>query len=61
MKVVKNLIPGVILGHDFLTKYGVVIDYTANEIFFGEKNRMRLPWSENKILGPEILETEVLA
>lgn len=48
VKVVKGLIPDIILGHDFLTKHGVVIDYTANEIFFGNKCRTRLAWLANR-------------
>lgn len=48
IKVVKCLIPDIILGHDFLTQYGVIIDYTANEIFLGKEGRIRLGWLEGK-------------
>lgn len=48
VKVIKDLIPNIILGHDFLIKYGVIIDYTANEIFLGNESRVRLAWLENK-------------
>ena len=42
--VISDLIPDVILGHDFLSKYGVILDYTAHEIFMGKDNRKRIAW-----------------
>lgn len=42
--VIDKLMPDVILGHDFLEKYHVIIDYTANEIFMGVDHRKRVAW-----------------
>ena len=46
--VIKGLISDVIFGHDFLVKYGAVLDYNTNEIFFGKNTRVRLAWRNDK-------------
>lgn len=39
--VIDKLLPDVILGHAFLIKYCVIIDYTSREIFIGMDHRKR--------------------
>lgn len=60
VKIVKDHKPYVILGHDFLTKYGVIMDYTANEIFLGIKNRVILRWLENKKFQNNSIKSDIL-
>lgn len=44
--VIRDLIPEIILGHDFLVAYDVILDYAAQEIFLGKNKRLRVAWCD---------------
>lgn len=47
--VILNLDPDIILGHDFLTQYGVILDYTSQELFIGKESRVRIAWLNGNV------------
>lgn len=42
--IIQDLTADVILGHDFLIKYEVILDYAAHEIFMGNDRQLRVAW-----------------
>jgi hypothetical protein len=54
--VIKDLTADVILGHDFLVKYEVILDYAAHEIFMGKDRRLRVAWKDGDV--PSLLGCE---
>lgn len=56
--VIENLVPDIILGHDFLVEYNVILDYASHEIFLGKDRRLRVAWHDG---NPQCRKTEVKA
>ena len=49
--VIKDPTADVILGHDFLVKYEVILDYAAHEIFMGKDRRLRVAWKDGDVVN----------
>ena len=56
----KDLTLDVILGHNVLDMYEVVIDYTAHEVFLGKDKWSRLVWCGSSIKKETTTTTSVL-
>lgn len=61
IKIPGAVVTDLILGHDFLEKYGVILDYTCQIIFMDNDNHiriLRIAWHNGNALEKDVTPLE---